>query len=129
EVAFATGAELVPEIERCGLDTWQVGPSRAKVDAWVRAAHPNLEQLPVEQRTRVAAPVLFIGSAAKRAVELVPRAQQWKPEIVVHDETELAGALHSLLLPHCTLVVSHGGASIMPSALAHGLPQLILPQG
>jgi len=93
EVAFATGAELVPEIERRGLDPWQVGPSRAEVDAWVRAAHPNLEQLPVEQRTRVAAPVLFIESAGKRAVELVPRAQQWKPEIVVHEETELAGAL------------------------------------
>ena len=36
---------------------------------------------------------------------------------------------HSLLLPHCHLVVSHGGAGIMLSALAHGLPQLILPQG
>ncbi|HVE95507.1 MAG TPA: nucleotide disphospho-sugar-binding domain-containing protein [Pseudonocardiaceae bacterium] len=36
---------------------------------------------------------------------------------------------HSLLLPRCRLVVSHGGAGIMFSALAHGLPQLILPQG
>ncbi|HYZ35917.1 MAG TPA: nucleotide disphospho-sugar-binding domain-containing protein, partial [Pseudonocardiaceae bacterium] len=34
-----------------------------------------------------------------------------------------------LLLPHCHLVVSHGGAGIMLNALAHGLPQLILPQG
>ncbi len=36
---------------------------------------------------------------------------------------------HTLLLPHCCLVVSHGGAGIMFGALAHGLPQLILPQG
>lgn len=36
---------------------------------------------------------------------------------------------HSLLLPRCHLVVSHGGAGIMLSALAHALPQLILPQG
>jgi hypothetical protein len=35
---------------------------------------------------------------------------------------------HTLLLPQCRLVVSHGGAGIMFSALAHGLPQLILPQ-
>lgn len=36
---------------------------------------------------------------------------------------------HTLLLPRCRLVVSHGGAGIMFGALAHGLPQLILPQG
>jgi MGT family glycosyltransferase len=36
---------------------------------------------------------------------------------------------HTLLLPRCSLVVSHGGAGIMLGALAHGLPQLILPQG
>jgi UDP:flavonoid glycosyltransferase YjiC (YdhE family) len=36
---------------------------------------------------------------------------------------------HTVLLPRCSLVVSHGGAGIMLGALAHGLPQLILPQG
>jgi UDP:flavonoid glycosyltransferase YjiC (YdhE family) len=36
---------------------------------------------------------------------------------------------HTLLLPRCHLVVSQGGAGIMLSTLAHGLPQLILPQG
>lgn len=36
---------------------------------------------------------------------------------------------HTLLLPRCRLVVSQGGAGIMFGALAHGLPQLIIPQG
>lgn len=36
---------------------------------------------------------------------------------------------HTLLLPHCKLVVSQGGAGILFSALSHGLPQLVLPQG
>lgn len=36
---------------------------------------------------------------------------------------------HSLLLPRCRLVVSQGGAGIVFGALAHGLPQLVLPQG
>lgn len=36
---------------------------------------------------------------------------------------------HARLLPLCTLVVSQGGAGIMLGALAHGLPQLVLPQG
>jgi UDP:flavonoid glycosyltransferase YjiC (YdhE family) len=36
---------------------------------------------------------------------------------------------HSLLLPRCSLVVSQGGAGILLGAFAHGLPQLVLPQG
>ena len=36
---------------------------------------------------------------------------------------------HALLLLHCRLVVSQGGAGILFGALAHGLPQLVLPQG
>ncbi len=36
---------------------------------------------------------------------------------------------HALLLPRCRLVVSQGGAGIMLGALAHDLPQLMLPQG
>ena len=35
---------------------------------------------------------------------------------------------HALLLPRCDLVVSQGGAGILFGALAHGLPQLVLPQ-
>jgi UDP:flavonoid glycosyltransferase YjiC (YdhE family) len=36
---------------------------------------------------------------------------------------------HALLLPRCNLVVSRGGAGILFGAVAHGLPQLVLPQG
>jgi UDP:flavonoid glycosyltransferase YjiC (YdhE family) len=32
------------------------------------------------------------------------------------------------LLPHCQLVISHGGAGTVYAATAHGLPQLALPQ-
>jgi UDP:flavonoid glycosyltransferase YjiC (YdhE family) len=32
------------------------------------------------------------------------------------------------LLPHCDLVVSHGGAGTVLGAAAHGVPQLVLPQ-
>ena len=35
----------------------------------------------------------------------------------------------ALVLPHCVAVVSHCGAGTMFGALAHGLPQLCLPQG
>jgi UDP:flavonoid glycosyltransferase YjiC (YdhE family) len=93
DVAFATGAELAPEVERRNLETWQVGPSRAEADTSARAAYPNLADLPSAQRMRVRMEGVFVEPATKRAVELVPRAQQWRPDIVVHEVTELAGAL------------------------------------
>jgi UDP:flavonoid glycosyltransferase YjiC (YdhE family) len=33
------------------------------------------------------------------------------------------------LLPRCTAVIHHGGAGTMYGSLAHGLPQVVLPQG
>jgi UDP:flavonoid glycosyltransferase YjiC (YdhE family) len=35
----------------------------------------------------------------------------------------------SLLLPHCDLVVSHGGSGSVIGALAHGLPVVVVPMG
>ncbi|HXZ04794.1 MAG TPA: nucleotide disphospho-sugar-binding domain-containing protein [Ktedonobacteraceae bacterium] len=35
----------------------------------------------------------------------------------------------SLLLPHCSAVICHGGPGTILHSLAHGLPLLILPQG
>src|SRR5262249_48125850 len=35
----------------------------------------------------------------------------------------------ALLLPHCDLIVSHAGSGSVMGALAHGLPQLLLPMG
>lgn len=34
-----------------------------------------------------------------------------------------------LVLPHCQVVIHHGGAGTMLGSLRHGLPQLILPRG
>jgi UDP:flavonoid glycosyltransferase YjiC (YdhE family) len=33
------------------------------------------------------------------------------------------------VLPHCDLVISHGGSGSVMGALAHGLPSLLMPLG
>lgn len=45
---------------------------------------------------------VFVEPAAKRAVELVPRAQQWRPDLIVHEVTELAAAAHTGAIMLCT---------------------------
>lgn len=73
EVVVATGADLVAHVERRGLATWPVGPTHAEAG--------GRDGLSVGY---------FITSAEKRAVDLVPRAVRWRPDIVVNEEIELA---------------------------------------
>src|SRR5204863_7210801 len=35
----------------------------------------------------------------------------------------------SLILPHCTMVISHGGSGSVLGALAHALPAVLIPMG
>lgn len=75
EVIFATGAGLTPHVESHGLETWQVGPDAAprgnEVD-WIG---------------------FFVSSAASRAETLMTLARRWRPDLVIHEETELAGGV------------------------------------
>lgn len=93
EVVLASGAEGVAEAARRGIDTWEVGPSRAENDAAVRASGLDLAALPPERRIPTMIAASFGGAAFRRAEELVPRAEEWKPDVVIHPITELAGAI------------------------------------
>ena len=75
DVVFATARDLVPHVERFGVATWAVGLTHAEAGGsqhgeWLK---------------------YFAQAAMPRAAELVPGAMDWRPELVVHEETELAG--------------------------------------
>lgn len=74
EVAFATGADMAFVLQQWGLDVWPVGPTHADVAA----------SMPPSPR-------YFTESATQRARDLVPRAAEWAPDLIVADEFELAG--------------------------------------
>ncbi|HEY6423547.1 MAG TPA: glycosyltransferase, partial [Pseudonocardiaceae bacterium] len=76
------------------------------------AALAGLRELPVNV-------VLTLGPGADPR-----RFGPQPPHVLIADYVSQA-----LLLPLCSLVVSHGGAGSIHGALCHGLPQLILPQG
>jgi UDP:flavonoid glycosyltransferase YjiC (YdhE family) len=89
EVVVASGAEGVAEAARRGIATWDVGPSRAEADA----AFPGVGDVPPEQRMAAVISGMFGAAAFIRARNLVPRAEQWRPDLVLHPITELAGAI------------------------------------
>ena len=93
DVVVASGAEGVAEAHRRGLPTWDVGPSRAEADAAFRAAVPDMGAVAPSDRMATVISGMFGAAALRRAEVLVPRAQEWKPDLVVHPVTELAGAV------------------------------------
>jgi UDP:flavonoid glycosyltransferase YjiC (YdhE family) len=75
DVVFATARDLAAHVERFGLAVWPVGLTHAEAGGSRHGAWLNY----------------FAQAAVPRAAELVPRALQWRPDLVVHEETELAG--------------------------------------
>jgi UDP:flavonoid glycosyltransferase YjiC (YdhE family) len=78
QVVVSTGPDLVPYVERHGHVAWASGPGQATG----QAAGADVDWLRY-----------FVTSAEQRAIDLVPRALAWRPHLVVHEETELAGAV------------------------------------
>jgi UDP:flavonoid glycosyltransferase YjiC (YdhE family) len=75
DVVVATGPDLAPHVHRTGVDAWSVGPTHREA-----GGGPDADWM-----------AYFASSAAARAEDLIPRAVSWNPDLVVSEETELAG--------------------------------------
>jgi UDP:flavonoid glycosyltransferase YjiC (YdhE family) len=93
EVVIASGAEGAAEARRRGFDVWDVGPSREEAGAAFGAAVPDLDAIDPAQRIPTLISGVFGAAALRRAEGLVPLAEAWQPDLVVHPITELAGAV------------------------------------
>jgi len=96
DVVFATARDLAPHVERFGLAVWPVGLTHAEAGGSQHGAWLNY----------------FAQAAVPRAAELVPRARQWRPDLVVHEETELAGPVVAAL---CDARHAVHGLGLVPS--------------
>jgi UDP:flavonoid glycosyltransferase YjiC (YdhE family) len=74
DVALATGPDLAGHVQAQGVTAWPVGPTHAEAGG---ATGPFVEY--------------FARAARMRVADLVDRAARWHPDLVVHEETELAG--------------------------------------
>jgi UDP:flavonoid glycosyltransferase YjiC (YdhE family) len=92
EVAFSTAADFCPHVEEAGFPALPSGlPLAAQVDE-ARRAFPREDGLAAMDRFEQFVPRMLAGVAAPaRAADLVPLVRAWQPDVLVHDETELAG--------------------------------------
>ncbi len=107
DVRFATGPDLAPYVAARGLSVWPVGPTHAQAggnrqDSWL---------------------AYFEATADRRAMDLLPLVSAWQPQLVIHEETELAGAL-AATLGRARQVVH--GLGVMPARTLWGAFQQAL---
>ena len=117
EVVMATGADMVPDLERRGFATWTVGPGLGEAVAELTSASAVPAASHEEQLGRDAVH-LFARPSVRRALDLIPRAAAWGPGIVISEITELAG--REVACATGALYATHGFGTHVPgtSALA-----------
>jgi UDP:flavonoid glycosyltransferase YjiC (YdhE family) len=94
EVAFATAADFCPHIEKTGFAAFPAGLPLAQQMATARERYPEQDALRAMERFEQFVPRMLAGVAAPaRAADLVPIVEEWRPDLLVHDETEFAGAV------------------------------------
>ncbi|MGH9177199.1 MAG: glycosyltransferase [Acidimicrobiales bacterium] len=92
EVAFATAADFCPRVERAGFTAFPAGLPLAAQMEQARQRFPDQDELSAMQRFEQFVPRMLAGVAAPaRAQGLFPVVEGWRPDLLVHDETEFAG--------------------------------------
>jgi UDP:flavonoid glycosyltransferase YjiC (YdhE family) len=116
EVVLATGPDLAPRAESYGFDVWSVGLSNDETAARYLERYPDSNDLPAQERLRLVAPRMFVDIAARSRVDaLHERAAAWRPDLVVHDQSEFAAPIVAALLGAPTVV--HSWGPMMPQEL------------
>ncbi len=115
DVLWATGADAVPWVERVDVPVVVCGPS-GQVLAQLRGSvlGPAAE-LPGAQRAAYVFPRMFGAALAPpMALELLPIAQAWRPDLLVHENGELSAPLVAAVLGVPSLTHAFGGAVPAP---------------
>lgn len=119
EVAFATAEEFCTRVERVGLRAFPAGMGHAEQLERAQKRFPvEAAQPPGQERFITFVPKMLGGVAAPAMLaDLVPIMRRWRPDVLVHDEAELAGPVAATVagIPW----VDHGIAILRPWRALH----------
>lgn len=90
EVVVASGTDIEVEVKRLGVEFWRAGPTFAEAVADHRVDEADLTP---EERIAADVAAFFVPHARRSAHDLVPMARDWRPDLVVHEPSALAGGI------------------------------------
>jgi UDP:flavonoid glycosyltransferase YjiC (YdhE family) len=115
EVLWATGADAAPLVERAGIPVVACGPTGPDLAQLRASVLGPAARLPGAERAAYVFPRMF-GEALTppMAAELLPIARAWRPNLMIHENGELASPLVGAVLGVPSLTHAFGGAVPAP---------------
>jgi UDP:flavonoid glycosyltransferase YjiC (YdhE family) len=126
EVLWATGEHVLPILEEAGISAVACGPSGASLQQLRGSVLGPAAQVAPAARAAFVFPRMF-GEvlAPPMAAGLVPVAQGWRPDLLVHEHGELASPLAGAVLGVPSLTHAFGGA--VPAAFVRDAGERLAP--
>ena len=95
DIAFATAADFCTRVEKNGFTSFPAGLSLAEQLEQAARRYPDQHGLPPgKERFLNFVPRMLAGVAAPpRASDLMGIVEEWRPDVIVHDETEFGAAI------------------------------------
>ena len=126
EVAFATAEAIGPHVVKAGFEFLPAGISLPDQLTEARRRYPAEAALLGAERFENFVPRMLGGVAAPARIEdLVPIVDKWRPDVIVHDETELGGPVAAAVagIPH----VDHSVGILRPLGMFRLAHQMLEP--
>lgn len=113
DVCWAAGPDGCDRVARAGFDAVSAGLSQTERWAQFGRRHPEINELPPQERPDFMFGKLFGEISAPAALaDLLPIVRSWRPELVVNDAAEFAApiAAAAIGVPH----VTHAFGALVP---------------
>jgi hypothetical protein len=113
-VLWATAGDVAPQVTGAGLDAVAAGITASELVLARQAVRDAMPALRPEQIGAYVFPRMFGATLTPRMLEdLLPVARNWAPDLMIHEQAELAAPLVANLLgvPHLT----HGFGAVTPA--------------
>jgi UDP:flavonoid glycosyltransferase YjiC (YdhE family) len=125
DVAFAVAEEWSPRVADEGFAALAAGIDNAAALAF-RPGRAELMAAPPSERRSLLFPRIFgLGHAPAKLPDLLARAREWEPEVVVHDSADLAAPIAAAVagLP----VVNHSFGTMVPLRVSRLAADVVAP--
>ncbi len=116
EIAFATATDFCERVERCGFRAYPAGLKMPERGEMMRKVIGDMMKVPPPERPKMGFPRIFgQHSAPIMLPDLLKIIEEFKPDLLIHDTSELAGPIAATAagIPF----VNHSFGHIMPDEI------------
>jgi UDP:flavonoid glycosyltransferase YjiC (YdhE family) len=126
EVAFATAADFCERVERCGFRAFPAGLKMPERGEMLRRVIGDMMKAPPVDRPKLGFPRVFAeASAPVMLPDLLGVFETYRPQLLVHDMSELAGPIAATAagIPY----VNHSVGGLLPDEIAELAASYVAP--